>query len=73
VSAALDVGPRNWLGTACIVAMSAVIAIAQEPTSTESEKPASGAVKRASIYDKAADASVQVAKAGERAKHKSGH
>ena len=68
MSAAMTVGPRYWLGSACILAMSAVVAIAQEPAKTQGEKPASGAAKRASIYDKAADAKVQVAKAAERAK-----
>jgi thioredoxin-related protein len=69
MSAAMTVGPRYWLGSACILAMSAVVAIAQEPAKTPAEKPAAGAVKRASIYDKAADANVQVAKARERATH----
>jgi len=65
----MTVGPRKWLGSACIVAMSAVVAIAQEPGKTQGEKPGSGAAKRASIYDKTADAKVQVARAVERAKH----
>ena len=69
MSVAMTVGPRKWLGLACILAMSAVVAIAQEPAKTQGEKPAPGAAKRASIYDKAADANVQVARAGERAKH----
>ena len=70
MSAAMTVGPRKWLGSACILAMSAVLAIAQEPAKTQGEKPGSGAAaKRASIYDKSADAKVQVAKAVERAKH----
>jgi thioredoxin-related protein len=68
MSATIFVGPRMWLGTACILAMSAVVAIAQEPAKTQGEKPVSGAAKRASIYDKGADANVQVAKAAERAK-----
>jgi hypothetical protein len=69
MSATIFVGPRKWLGTACILALSAVIAIAQEPAKTQGEKPAPGAAKRASIYDKGADANVRVAKAAERAKH----
>jgi thioredoxin-related protein len=69
MSATIFVGPRKWLGTACILAMSAVVAIAQEPAKTQGEKPAPGAAKRASIYDKGADANDQVARAGERAKH----
>ena len=69
MSATIFVGPRKWLGTACILAMSAVVAIAQEPAKPQGEKPAPGAAKRASIYDKGADANVQVARAGERAKH----
>ena len=65
----LTLGPRKWLMTACILAMSAGIAIAQEPArKVPGAKPATGAAKRASIYDKAADAKVQVARAVERAK-----
>ena len=69
MNAVMTVGPRKWLGYVCILAMSAVVAIAQEPVKLLSPKPASGAGKRASIYDKTADAKVQVAKAVERAKH----
>ena len=68
MNAARTVGLRRWWGSACILAMSAVIAIAQEPAKTQGGKPGSGPAKRASIYDKAADAQVQVAKAVERAK-----
>src|SRR5262249_18967464 len=68
MNAARTVGPRWWWGFACVLAMSAVIAIAQEPARTQGGKPGSGPAKRASIYDKAADAQVQVAKAVERAK-----
>src|SRR5437868_698576 len=68
MNAAIAVGPRKWLGPACILAMSAVVAIAQEPAKTQGEKPGSGPAKRASIYDKAADAKVQVAQAVARAK-----
>jgi thioredoxin-related protein len=58
------------LGPACILAISAGLALAQEPAEkTEGAKPGSGAAKRASIYDKAADARAQVAKAVERARH----
>ena len=65
----LTIGPRKWLMTACILAMSAGIAIAQEPArKVQGAKPGPGAAKRASIYDKSADAKVQVAKAAERAK-----
>ena len=69
MTTAMTSGPRIWLVSACFLAMSAVVAIGQEPAETQGEKPTSGAAKRASIYDKAADAKVQVAKAGERAKH----
>ncbi len=69
MSVAMTVGPRKWLGLACILAMSAVVAIAQEPAKTQGEKPGPGGAKRASIYDKAADANALVARAGERAKH----
>jgi thioredoxin-related protein len=69
MSGVLTVIPRKWLITACILAMSAGAAIAQEAAKTQGEKPGSGPAKRASIYDKAADAKVQVAKAVERAKH----
>jgi thioredoxin-related protein len=68
MSAAMTVGPRKWLGFACILAMSAVVAIAQEPAKTKQGAKAAGAAKRASIYDKSADAKVLVAKAAERAK-----
>jgi len=68
MNAARTVGLRRWWGSACILAMSAVIAIAQEPAKTQGGKPGSGPAKRASIYDKAADAQVRVAKAVERAK-----
>ena len=66
---AMPVGPRNWLGSGCVLAICTVVAIAQEPAKTQGEKAAAGAAKRSSIYDKAADAKVQLAKAGERAKH----
>jgi thioredoxin-related protein len=70
MSGATNVGLRKWLITACVLAMSVGVAIAQEPAkTTPGAKPASGAAKRASIYDKSADAKVQVAKAVERAKH----
>jgi thioredoxin-related protein len=68
--AARNVGLRKWSITACILAMSAGVAIAQEAAKAQGAKPGSGtAAGRASIYDKAADADVQVAKAVERAKH----
>ena len=66
----MTVGLRKWLGATCILAMSAGAGIAQEPArAIHGQKPASGAAQRASIYDKAADAKVQVEKASERAKH----
>jgi thioredoxin-related protein len=68
MNAAMTVGPRTWFGLACIVAMGAVVATAQEPAKTQGEKPGSGAATRTSIYDKAANANVLIAKAGERAK-----
>jgi thioredoxin-related protein len=65
----MTVGAREWLATACILALSAGVAIAQEPAGkTRGEKPG-GAAGRAAIYDKTADAKVQVAKAIERARH----
>ncbi len=70
MSRATTVGPRKWLITAGILALSAGVATAQEPAGkTQGEKPNAGAAKKASIYDKTADAKVQVAKAVERAKH----
>jgi thioredoxin-related protein len=70
MSRATTVGLRKWLITAAVLASSAGAAIAQEPAGTkEGDKPGAGAAKRASIYDKTADAKVQVAKAVERAKH----
>ena len=69
MSTTMTVGLRNLLVSVCILAMGAVVSIAQEPTKTQGEKPASKAAKRPSIYDKSADAKVQVAKASERAKH----
>ncbi len=57
---------RRWWGAACILAMSAGVAFAQAPA-TPLAKPADPA-KRASIYDKTADAKVQVEKATARAK-----
>jgi thioredoxin-related protein len=67
---ATTAGLRMGLGAACVLAMSAGVSIAQEPArKTEGAKPGSAAVKRASIYDKTADARAQLAKAVERAKH----
>jgi thioredoxin-related protein len=65
----IKVGGR-WtsLGFACVVTIAATVATAQEPEKKSSEKPNAGAATRASIYDKSADANVQVAKATERAK-----
>jgi thioredoxin-related protein len=69
MSAAVNVGPWKWLGPAFVLAICAVLAIAQEPAKTPGEKPGSGSAKRPSIYDKAADAKAQLARAVERAKH----
>ncbi len=70
MSRAMTVGLRKWLGCACILAMGAGLAIGQESAGTQGQKPGSGnAARRASIYDKTADANVQVARAVERAKH----
>jgi thioredoxin-related protein len=68
---ATNVGLRKVLGIACILAMSVGASTrAQEPAREgKGAKPGSAAPKRASIYDKTADAQVQVAKAVERAKH----
>jgi thioredoxin-related protein len=68
MSARMTVGLRNSLVSVCMVAMIPVVAIAQEPAKPDAEKPASKSVQRPSIYDKSADAKVQVAKAVERAK-----
>jgi thioredoxin-related protein len=57
---------RRWWGAACIVALCAEAAFAQAPAKPPA-KPAQPA-RRASIYDKAADAKVQVEKAVARAK-----
>jgi thioredoxin-related protein len=57
------------LGAVGILATSLGIAAAQEPAKTPGPKPGTGAAKRPSIYDKTADATAQVAKAVERAKH----
>ena len=57
---------RRWWGAACILVMSAGAAIAQTPA-TPLAKPAESP-KPASIYDKTADAKVQVEKATARAK-----
>ena len=63
-------GLRKWLITAAVLASSARTTIAQEPAGKkEGDKPGPGAAKRDSIYDRTADAKVQVAKAGHRAKH----
>jgi thioredoxin-related protein len=65
----ITIGVRQWLATACILAMSTGVAIAQEAVKkAEGPKPASGTARGASIYDKTADANVLVAKASERAK-----
>ncbi len=56
---------RVW-GAACILAMSAGAAFAQTPATPPAKKAESA--KRASIYDKTADAKVQVEKATARAK-----
>jgi thioredoxin-related protein len=68
--AARTVGLRKWFITACILVMGAVAVIAQEAAKAPGAKPGSGtaAASRASIYDKAADADVQVARAVELAK-----
>jgi thioredoxin-related protein len=68
MSAALNVSLRKWSQTACILAVSTVMASAQEPAKTIGAKPAAADAKKTSIYDKTADATVQVAKAVERAK-----
>ena len=60
---------RGW-GAACLLAMIAGVATAQEPArKSEAARPAQGAVKRPSIYDKTADATARLAKAVERARH----
>jgi thioredoxin-related protein len=61
--------PRKWVGCACLLAMGAGLAFAQEAIRAPGGKPGTTAPSQASIYDKAADADVQVAKAVERAKH----
>ena len=67
MSRAMTVGAREWLTTACILALSAGVAIAQEPAGkARGEKPG-GAAGRASIYDKTADAKVQVTSSGPKA------
>ena len=64
------VGLRNGLISAGILAAVAGLAAAQEPVGkSEGAKPTAGAKKPATIYDKSADARVQVAKAAERARH----
>jgi thioredoxin-related protein len=66
---ATTVGMRMWQITACLLALGAGIATAQEPArKIQGAKPGAG-TERASIYDKTADAKVQVARAVERAKH----
>jgi thioredoxin-related protein len=69
MSGAMTVGLRKWSLTGCILAASAILTTAQEPARTQGAKPGSDAARRALIYDKTADAKVQVAKAVERAKH----
>ncbi len=54
---------RRWWGAACILVVSAGAAFAQTPAS-----PLAKAAKKESIYDKTADAKVQVEKATARAK-----
>jgi thioredoxin-related protein len=65
---ARTVGLRKWFITACILAMGAGAAIAQEAAKAPGAKPGSGTPSRASIYDQAADAKVQLARAVELAK-----
>jgi thioredoxin-related protein len=69
MSALMTVVPRNWWGSLCIVAIIAVATIAQELARTSGAKTGAGSSKRASIYDKTADAKVQLATAINRAKH----
>lgn len=70
MSPTTTIAPRKGLVTACVLALCAGVAAAQEPArKIAGIKPGAGAVKRASIYDKTADARAQVAKAVERAKH----
>src|SRR5262245_20262811 len=56
-------GLRTWFGSICLFATSAVASIAQEPARPAGEKPGAGAATRPSIYDKSADAKVQLAAA----------
>jgi thioredoxin-related protein len=69
MSAQTMVGPRYWLVTACVLALTTAAAHAQAPAEKPEKKPAAADAKRASIYDKSADANDLVTKAGERAKH----
>jgi thioredoxin-related protein len=69
MSAATSVRLRQWLPIACVLVLTASVLRAQEPAKTSGAKLGSAGAKRASIYDKAADATVQLAKATERAKH----
>jgi thioredoxin-related protein len=66
----MTIGVRQWLAAACLMATSVGAVIAQEAVKkADGPKSAPAAVTSASIYDKAADANVLVAKASERAKH----
>jgi thioredoxin-related protein len=58
---------RRLLGAVLVLAIGAAGAFAQQKSATKTDKP-SGPAKRASIYDKTADAKAQVEKAAERAK-----
>jgi thioredoxin-related protein len=70
MSGVSTVNLRKWLISAGILALSASVATAQEPAGkAQVGKPGARAAERASIYDKTADAKVQLAKAVERAKH----
>ncbi len=69
MSVTITVGSRDLSVCFCILAMSSTLAFAQETDKKSDAKPASATAKRPSIYDKAADANVQLARAAERAKH----
>jgi thioredoxin-related protein len=66
----LATGSRRWFGYACVVAIGASLMLGRQVGAQEARPaPGKAAAARPSIYDKTADAKVQLARAMEKAKH----
>lgn len=73
MSVTLAAAPGKWIGWAWVVVLGAGLSLGGRLAGAQEAKPAApvkkAAAARASIYDRAADAKVQVAKAVEKARH----